>query len=107
MPGYVPAGAAIPGSGSGQYLADGFEPNAAFLHGAYNRGVVVRTDGTGAYYEKSGETKVELGLDNIIAGGGKRDSIVVMTEDGSIYSVNGGNERKVDGFTAQNPVCPL
>ena len=107
VPGYVPAGAAIPGSGSGQYLADGFEPNAAFLHGAYNRGVVVRTDGTGAYYEKSGETKVELGLDNIIAGGGKRDSIVVMTEDGSIYSVNGGNERKVDGFTAQNPVCPL
>ena len=108
VPGYIPAGESIPGyDPRSKYLAEGFEPDAAFFHGAYNRGVVIRTDGTGVYYGASGGSATPLGLENIIAAGGKRDSIVVMTADGGIYSVNGGASDKVEGYTAENPVCPL
>ena len=110
VPGYVKTGDPIPDSNSCLYLARDFEPNAMFFHGAYNRGVVVRKDGTGAYYTKSladAGTPIELDIADIIAAGGKRDQISVMTASGDIFSINGGSTNKVAGFKAQNPVCPL
>ena len=110
VPGYVKTGESIPDSSSGLYLATDFEPNAAFFHGAYNRGVIVRKDGTGVYYTKSladSGSPIALGIDDIIAAGGKRDQISVMTAAGDIYSVNGGSANKVTEYKAQNPLCPL
>ena len=109
VPGYVPGGEPIPNSAAGLFLAEGFEPNAAFFHGAYNRGVVVRKDGTAFYYTKAladAGTGKALGLTDVIAGGGKRDSIVVMTADGNIYAVNDGASKRVGDYKAQNPICP-
>lgn len=110
VPGYVKTGESIPDSNSGLYLATDFEPNAAFFHGAYNRGVIVRKDGSGVYYTKSladSDSPITLGIDNIIAAGGKRDQISVMTAAGDIYSVNGGSASKITEYKAQNPLCPL
>jgi hypothetical protein len=111
VPGYAKLGEPLDDFPNVYQLATDFEPNAAFFHGAYNRGVVVRKDGTGAYYTQatanSGTPSILTLPNEIIAAGGKRDQISVLTSAGQVYGVNGGTSSLVSGYTAQAATCPL
>jgi hypothetical protein len=100
---YMPVGDAVPGAVI-VTLPDDFEPNAVLFHGAYSRGVIVRSDGTAAYYTSNGGT--ELPIPNIIAGGGKRDAVSVLTAEGDVYAVNSGAAALITSHKAANPICP-
>ncbi len=103
-PRYMPIGPNLQGEQSVVTLPEDFEPNAVLFHGAYSKGIIVRQDGSAVYSTGNGTTP--LNIPDIIAGGGKRQSVSVLTASGDVYAVDGGNAQLIDSHKAQNPVCP-
>lgn len=72
-----------------------FHPDGKTMQAGYRAGLAINNDGTAVYYNDQSGIGQALQLTNVVAAGGDRGAMGVVTDDGSIYLVAGGTATQV------------
>lgn len=72
-----------------------FHPTGKAMQAGYRAGLGINKDGSAVYYNDQSGAGKPLSIGNIVAGGGDRGAMGVLTTDGSIYLIAGGTPTKV------------